>query len=431
MTILLSIYKTWPLVQIIRGDLYEDKAPMAQAISASLLLDRETIQDPYAFYRELQAEAPVWRVPGTEIFVVTSFAMLTEAALRVEDFSSNMRCFLYRDENGLPARLNVGDYSVQALASADPPVHTAHKRAVFPKFVEKRMALLEPEIIETTARLTEAAVAKDRFDFMAEVGNRVPISVISQLIGFRDSDLDTLLQSAFDSASIVAGTTSQEELVALMMRSGNIREWIAGQIDMAKERPGEDILTSIGQGVASGALEADVALIILQILLSAGGESTTSLLGNAVGILARNQDLQEQLRRQPDRVPAFIEEALRLEAPFRHMLRYAPKATVLGGVDIPAGATVLLFWGAGNRDPSVFENPDELIFDRPLRHLTFGRGIHQCVGAPLARLEGKVVLTVLLERTRSFMLDPDRPPLWANSLQARRYQQLPLQLTAR
>jgi cytochrome P450 family 144 len=402
---------------------------MTQEIAASLLLDPDTIQNPYPFYRQLREQAPVWRVPGTEIFVITSYALLVEAAQKPEVFSSNMRCFLYRDENGLPARLNIGEFAVQALASADPPVHTAHKRAVFPKFVEKRMALLEPEIIELAASLTERAAAKQNVDFMAEVANRVPISVVSKLIGFRDSDLDNLLQTAFDSATIVGATASQARLGELMMRSNEIRVWMAEQLAAAADQPGEDILTSIGQGVAAGALDTNVALIILQTLLAAGGESTTSLLGNAAGYLAQNPDLQQQLREQPDRIPAFIEEILRLESPFRHMLRYVTSDTELGGVEIPAGSTALLFFGAGNRDPEKFENPDEVILDRPLRHVTFGRGIHQCVGAPLARLEGKVVLSVLLEKTSSFTLDPDQAPEWFNSLQARRYNRLPLQLT--
>jgi cytochrome P450 len=402
---------------------------MTQEISANLLLDPHTIQNPYPFYRRLQQQAPVWRVPGTEIFVVTSYALLTEAARRVEDFSSNMRCFLYRDESGLPARLDIGDFAVQALASADPPVHTTHKRTVFPKFVEKRMALLEPEIIALAAGLTEQAVAKQNIDFMAEVGNRVPISVVSKLIGFRDADMDALLHAAFDSATIVCATASQQRLGELMMRSNDIRVWISEQLEMAANKPGEDLLTSIGQGVASGAFDNNVALIILQTLLGAGGESTTSLLGNATGYLAENPEMQQLLREQPEQIPAFIEEILRLESPFRHMLRFVTKDTTLGDVEIPAGATVLLFWGAGNRDPEMFERPDEVILDRPLRHLTFGRGIHQCVGAPLARLEGRVVLSVLLDQTRNFTLDPDHPPEWFNSLQARRYERLPLQLT--
>jgi len=141
-------------------------------------------------------------------------------------------------------------------------------------------------------------------------------------------------------------------------------------------------------------------------MLAAGGESTTSLIGNAVRLLADHQDLQQRLRQQPELIPSFVEEALRLESPFRHHMRSVSKDTTLGGVDIPAGATVLLFWGAANRDPAVFERPDEVVLGRPRRHVAFGRDIHYCVGAPLARLEARVVLTVLLNCTSSITLDP-------------------------
>jgi cytochrome P450 len=114
-------------------------------------------------------------------------------------------------------------------------------------------------------------------------------------------------------------------------------------------------------------------------------------------------------------------------------MRIVPRDTTLGAVDIPAGSTVLLLWGAANRDASVFERPDEIDLQRqvPRRHVAFGRGIHHCVGAPLARIEARIVLTVLLERTRSISLEFERPPRWANSLMVRRHEQLPVRLVAR
>jgi cytochrome P450 family 144 len=172
---------------------------------------------------------------------------------------------------------------------------------------------------------------------------------------------------------------------------------------------------------------------ILHTLLSAGGESTTSLLGNAVRMLAENPALQKQLRAQPEHVDVFVEEALRLESPFRQMLRSVPRDTTLSGVDIPAGSTVLLLFAAGNRDPAQFDNPDSVDLTRgsPKRHLAFGHGIHFCVGAALARIEARAVLTALLEQTGEFGLDPDRVPQWVDSLLVRRHHQLPITATAR
>ncbi|MDB6107744.1 MAG: cytochrome [Gammaproteobacteria bacterium] len=401
---------------------------MSPEIPGAALLDRQILADPYPFYHRLQREAPVWHVPSTEVYTVTSFALLEEAARRVEDFSSNMRCLLYRDDHGLPARLAIGDAASQALATADPPLHAVHRRTVFSEFIAKRMTALEPEIAEIATGCVERALDQRNVDFMALVGNVVPITVIGSLIGFQNSDPMTLLRAAFDSTALVGGTLSQPQLFEHIGRSAEIQTWIGAQLAEAKGT-GDDILTTIQRGVDSGALRTQEGTGILHILLAAGGESTTSLIGNSVRILAENAALQQQLREQPDHIKPFLEEVLRLESPFRSMLRSVPKDTKLGGVDIPEGSTVLMFWSAGNRDPAAFENPDEMVLGRPLRHMTFGRGIHTCVGAPLARLEGRVVLSKLIERTASFTLDPDQPPPeWVESLQVRRYQHLPLKL---
>jgi cytochrome P450 len=132
-------------------------------------------------------------------------------------------------------------------------------------------------------------------------------------------------------------------------------------------------------------------------------------------------------------VPAFIEEVLRFESPFRYHPRTAACTVELDGVTIPEGALVVLLWSAANRDEAVFERADELVVDRPNTHLHFGfgRGIHHCVGAPLARLEARVVLTRLLERTKSFTVDPDRPPRWSDSVWIHRHEQLPIVMEPR
>ena len=412
-------------------DPVREPGPAAQ-LPGTLLLNRDVINDPYPFYTQLRDQAPVWRVPGTEVFVVSTFAELNEAAARVEDFSSHIRCLLYRDEAGLPVRLSFGASGADALATADPPLHKLHRNAVFPELVARRMAALEPEIAEISSGCVERALKARQVDFMADIGNIVPITVISRLIGFRGEDLGQLLDAAFDSTALLGAMLTLPELEELVARSGAIGSWLAEQLSTAMTQPRDDILGAIARGIEAHALSLDEGGIVLHTLLSAGGESTTSLLGNAVRRLGERQDLQQQLRHRPEQIPAFIEEMLRLESPFRLHLRSVPRDTALGGVDIPAGSTVLLLWGAANRDPSAFERPDDVVLNRPAprRHVAFGRGIHYCVGAPLARLETRIALSVLLERTSSFALDPAEGPQWVQSLMVRRHERLPLNLVA-
>ena len=406
---------------------------MTRGITPTTLLDPGVIDDPYPFYRQLRRDAPVWEVGASGVFTVSSFRLLADATSRVEDFSSNISCLLYRDDTGLPCRLSYGDAGVQALATADPPAHALHRGTVFPELVAKRMDDLEPEVVDVADACITQALALGTVDFMTAIANVVPISMISRLIGFHDSDPELLLRAAFDSTAMLGATLSSEELIERVGRTGEIQNWVAGQLAIAANRPGDDLLGAVARGVAEGVFTSFEANVVLHTLLSAGGESTASLLGNAVRVLAEHPDLQDHLRAHPEQIPTFLEEALRLESPFRFHPRSVPAATTLGDVDIPAGSTVLMLWGAANRDDTLFARPDEVDLERasPRRHVAFGRGMHHCVGAPLARVEARVVLSMLVERTDSIRLDPDLAPRWVNSLMVRRHERLPLRLVAR
>ena len=399
-------------------------------LPATMLLDAAVVENPYAFYRRLVADAPVWLVPGTSVVVVSSFAAVTEATSRVEDFSSNLKGLLYRTDDGLPGVLpfDVGE-DANALATADPPMHTVHRNAVFPELVARRMAALRPEIEGLADAHIAVALMDAPVEFMDGIANAVPIRVVSKLIGFQDEDPDELLATAFGSTAMLAATESVDEINALMERSLAVYGWMNEQlVERAGDSADDGILGAVSSAVAAGDLDVAAGLTIIHTLLSAGGESTTSLLGNAVYMLATMPELQQRLRDDPALIGPFIEEVLRLESPFRYHLRHVPRVTELRGVTIPAGSTMLLFWGAANRDPAEYERPDEVALDRPTprHHLAFGRGIHLCVGAPLARLEAQVILTQFLERTASFTLDGTHPPARLRSLMVRRFNSLPL-----
>src|SRR5262249_55387064 len=162
-------------------------------------------------------------------------------------------------------------------------------------------------------------------EVMNALANAIPIRVVSRLIGFQDADPERLLAAAFDSTAMLAATRTLEEMHDAMGRTAEIMSWIGGQLQRAVDRGGEGILGVAGAAVAAGDLEFGEGLVIMHTLLSAGGESTTSLLGNAIHLLASNPELQVRLRDDPQLVAAFIEEALRLESPFRYHLRHATR----------------------------------------------------------------------------------------------------------
>ena len=400
--------------------------PSSDTLSPSLLLDLAVLEEPYAFFRRLVAEAPVWLIPGTDVVVVSSYAGVIEAANRTADFSSNLRGIVYRAEDGLPSVMPFDTAGMDTLATADPPLHTAHRSAVFPELVARRMATMRPDV----ERLVDAhlsACLGGSVEFMHAVASAVPIRVVSDLVGFRDADPEMLLAAAFESTAVMSGVASLEGVSTHMANSMMVLGWVIDQVSTATPDSG-GLLGVMASAIAAGDLSHMEGVVILQLLLSAGGESTTSLLTNAVEQLARDHALQAELRARPDLITPFVEEMLRLESPFRYHLRSVARDAELLGAPVSAGSTMLLLWAAANRDPAQFDRPDEIVLDRaaPRHHLAFGRGIHLCVGAPLARLEADVVLRALLARTAHFELDPADPPVRENSLMVRRFSRLPL-----
>jgi cytochrome P450 len=291
------------------------------------------------------------------------------------------------------------------------------------------MDTLEPEIREITGKCIEG-ISDGSIDFMAAIGNMIPINIMTRLIGFRNGNAQELFEAAVDSTSMLGATLTRVELEEHIVRTLEIEAWIGEQLESAVDDPNDEILGAVARGIASGVFTHLEGSVVLHTLLSAGGESTTSLLGNAVRILAERPELQSRLRGTPELIPAFIEEVLRLESPFRFLLRTTTHDTDLGGVAMPEDATVLLLWAAANRDLATFDNADDIILDRkvPRRHVAFGRGIHHCVGAPLARLEARIVLSSFLAATEAFTLDPDDPPRWVQSLMIRRHDRLAIQV---
>jgi cytochrome P450 family 144 len=257
--------------------------------------------------------------------------------------------------------------------------------------------------------------------------------VMARLIGFRDINPAQLLEAAFDSTTMVGGTVPLDQLNDLVTRIGNIQAWIGEQVVGVNDGDDDGILLAVRRALDAGTLEMGEVTVILHTLLSAGGESTTSLIGNAVRMLAEDPGLQQRLRQHPALVDVFIEEALRLESPFRQMMRSVPHDTTLGGIEVAGGSTALLFFAAGNRDPAQYDNPDAVDLERssPRHHLAFGHGIHYCVGAALARIEARAVLKAVLAQTHDFVLDAAGAPRWVDSLLVRRHEHLPLTATAR
>ena len=394
-------------------------------------LGAEFVEDPHSLFARLRREAPVWQVGDTPLFLVTTWHLVNEAAARVGDFSNHFRHTLFvHDDGSLGVLDNGDDGAIDVFAGEDPPDHGAHRAIFFPELVQKRLAHLEPEVLARTDTLLDAALASDGFDVARSLANPLPLQIMAErVIGFSAADPADLQRWVLDGSRLVSGRLRLDEMEAAGAAVAGLWPWVDGQLEAALAGPtGGGVLDAAAEGVRTRVLTRQQASFTLMILLGAGGETTASLIGNAVRILAERPELQARVRESLELVPGVLEETLRFESPFRFHPRLARGPTTLGDVEVPDRAMVALCWASANRDEREFVRPHEFDLDRPnpRHHMGFGRGIHFCVGAPLARLEARIVLTRLLERTREFALDPAERPSWVDSVWIRRHERLPI-----
>jgi len=398
------------------------------------ILDPETIEDPYPFYAALREHAPVYEVPGTGIYLVSKRHLIEVALERHDDFSANLTGVLMTGADGDPQTFDLSNFgsTVDAIANADEPSHSVHRKLVLPHVTPKAVASLEETFRAWAGELIGPLLAEGGGDFVARVANPLPTRAMALVVGLPLGDVDRLLGWAMRGTEVLAGTTTLERMAFVGAQAGEMSAYLGEHLQRAmcapKERPSPGVIGEIARGVVEGLISEGDGVSIHVVLVGAGGESTSSLTGSAVRILAEQLELQRELRAKPHLIPKFVEETLRLESPFRGHYRHVLRDTKLGDVELAQGSRILLLWSAANRDPETFDHPDRVDLHRPgLReHLAFGRGIHFCVGARLARLEARVILEELLARTRSFALDPYNPPEYVSSIFVRRHSALGL-----
>jgi cytochrome P450 len=350
-------------------------------------------EDLYEVYETLREEHPVYRSALRGAWCLTRFEDVQAAARDHETFSSEAGPQLYGQ----------GDF-----VQLDPPRHDALRKLVRPVFVPRETELLADRIERHVEALASELAAREQFDIAQDFAWRLPVWVIGRLLGVPISD-DERVQALVQELSRREPGEPNPPAGAIQAQT-ELRAYACALADERRQSPREDLLSLIVAGEPQGTPAADELAGILTLLIVGGSQTTANLLGNALWLLQEHDALQAALRQRPQElIDAVIEEALRLESPVQYFHRRATRAVQLRDAEIGADEEVLLVYGAANRDPRRFERPDELDVTRGhVRHLTFGEGIHFCLGAPLARLEARLALPAFLSAFDSYEIGAQR-----------------------
>lgn len=392
------------------------------------LFDDRFIQDPYPLYDRMLVTAPIHRVAASNFFAVCSWEAVAEAVGRPDDFSSNLTATMTYRPDGTIGQFGMDELGgpTQVLAIADDPAHALHRKLLIPRLAAKRIHALEPFVVEKTEQLWREELHDGHIEWMSAIANRLPMMVVCHLLGVPDRDADQLAAWGYASTQLLEGLVSADQLAAAGTAAAELLGYVAEKLRHAAAHPPDNLLGDLAIACATGELDEVAAQLMMVQLFSAGGESTASLIGSSTNILATRPEIQDRIRANPKIVPAFLEEALRFEPPFRGHYRHVRNDCTLSGHELTAGSRLILLWGAANRDPAHFEAPNEFRLDRAAArgHISFGRGAHFCVGAALARMEARIVIGHLLGHTRRIAaVEPGR---WLPSLLVRRLENLTL-----
>ncbi|MGY4969547.1 cytochrome P450 family protein [Streptomyces nigrescens] len=385
----------------------------------------EFFRDPYETYARLRSAAPVQKLTtgsgaGRPSYLITGYAEAREAFADPRLSKDTARFFA-----GQPSRRDLHPAVSQSILATDPPEHTRLRRLVAKAFTTGAVERLRPYIDEYVDGLLDEWEPGGQADIVADLAVPLPVAVICQMLGVPETDGPRVRRWSSD---LFAAGQPQQIDAASHALAGYMSELIATK----REQPDNSLLhelITVRDGTDQLSESELVSLAV--ILLVAGHETTTNLIGNATLALLQQPEAAARLRAEPELLKTALDELLRFDAPAGiATFRYSTEALTLGGTEIPAGVPVLIAPGAANHDPAQFAEPDQLDLDRDARnHLSFGHGIHRCLGAPLARAEAEAALLALFTRFPALRLAvPAQQLQWRHTRLMRGLETLPIQL---
>lgn len=364
--------------------------------------DFEIDNDPHPVWRRMRDDAPLYRNDTHDFWALSRYQDVAPALTNWRTYSSARGTLLEFIRNDI-------QFPPGTILFEDPPLHDAHRAILARLFTPRRIAELEPQVRAFCARSLDPLVGSDRIDFIADLGAQMPMRVIGMLLGIPEEDQEEIRDAINAGLSLESdsGSSTRREQGPIS-QAPNYAEYI----EWRRKNPSEDLMTELltsrfvdDQGIER-TLRDDELLGYIALLAGAGNETTTRLIGWTAYLLDRFPDQRRLLAQDRSLVPNAIEEILRYEAPSPVQARYVMRDVELHGTRVPQGSALLLLNGSANRDEREFEDADRLNVERKsIHHLSFGYGIHFCLGASLARLEGCVALDEVLARWTEWEID--------------------------
>jgi cytochrome P450 len=397
----------------------DDAAPAAKLDIARCPLaeinafDPEILNDPYVYFRRLREEAPVFRDPKTGIVSVSTYDLIMEANRQPLVFSNRFGAALRAGAvNAMDAEemaiLATGVAPIDTMLTADPPDHTRYRKLAMKAFTYKRVEQMGGIVARIANDLIDGFVADGRCEFKSAFANHLPMTMIADALGAPRADMDRFHRWSHAFIVQLGGVSDHETRLEAARRIVEFQSYFVDRIEEKRAHPTEDVISDLvhatlaEEGDPRG-MNHEELLSIIQQLLVAGNETTAHTLTAGLYYLTADPALRARVMADPELIPGFVEETLRLLTPTNNMWRVVTRDTEIGGVAVKQGEIMLLRFGSANRDEKHFADPDRFDANRPdaRNHLAFGAGIHTCIGAQLARKEMVTAFPIILERLKN------------------------------